>query len=142
MDNRVLMVDDDRPMTNALFRALSIHFDLTIASSGAEALDLFHQGESFTVVVTDLRMPEMDGIQLIKHLREIDPELAFIILTGNSDTGTLEYIASAGKIFKTLYKPCTTKEIQTSIEDALETFCCLEKQDHQQFGGSAYNQTH
>lgn len=122
MSSRVLMVDDDRSMANALSRALSLQFDITIANSGEEALELMRQENPFEVVVTDLRMPQMDGVELIQAVKELAPNAVFILLTGTNDSGTQEYIASAGGVYCTLYKPCTTKDIRTAINGAFEQY--------------------
>ena len=115
------MVDDDRAMASALSRALSLQFDISVAASGGEALELL-QDRPCEVVITDLRMPERDGVELIQNARRIAPNAIFIMLTGTNDSGTQEYIASAGELFCTLYKPCTTADIRKAINGALEQY--------------------
>ena len=85
MTDRVLFVDDDRALLNTLERNLGFSFPVSIAESGKEALEMINDGEGFAVVMVDMRMPEMDGIELIKQARKIAPNTVYLMLTGNQD---------------------------------------------------------
>jgi CheY-like chemotaxis protein len=85
---RVLVVDDEQLITNAVRRLLSIKHDVTIASDGEEALSRMHSGERFDVIVCDLMMPSMTGMELHAQLRALAPDQAskMIFLTGGTFT--------------------------------------------------------
>ena len=69
---RILFVDDSRLMRFAGKRFLSQHFDVVLAEDGRQAWKLLQQDDSIEVVITDLMMPEVDGIELIRRIREAD----------------------------------------------------------------------
>lgn len=101
---KILVVDDEAELKNALVEALSAHsFEVRGFTNGAQALAALHQ-ECFDVLVSDLMMPEMDGIALIEKALEIDPHLVPIIMTGQ---GTIQTAVDAMKIgaFDYVLKP-------------------------------------
>lgn len=85
---RILFVDDE-PMIlrglNAMLRRERRRWDMSFATSGAEALTLIDLGP-FDVIVTDMRMPEMDGAELLSAVRDRHPETVRIVLSGFSET--------------------------------------------------------
>jgi CheY-like chemotaxis protein/predicted regulator of Ras-like GTPase activity (Roadblock/LC7/MglB family) len=79
---RILFVDDEEDFADMMAKYLADNgFDVHTAYSGRAALDLFQKGK-YDVVVTDLKMPVMDGIELIRQLRRIDPGQRIIVVTG------------------------------------------------------------
>ena len=83
----VLVVDDDRVQAETLARVLKLEgYDARVAGSGAEALDRLAAG-GVDLVLSDLKMPEMDGMELFRRAREVDPDLAFMIVSAH---GTIE----------------------------------------------------
>lgn len=86
---RVLLVDDNKNGTPARKAALEEQgYETGSASSGAEALEKFQQTE-FDLVVTDYRMPKMNGTELIEALRKLRPDLPVVLLSGFAETGGL-----------------------------------------------------
>ena len=69
MDSRILLVDDDVALLRSLERNLCFDYAVTTADSGQAALDLLADGGSFSVIVTDMRMPGMDGVAFIEAAR-------------------------------------------------------------------------
>lgn len=85
---KILIVDDDpfvRDMTELILQ--SAGYEAETAGSGPEALGKFGKGSGFQVVISDMNMPEMDGLALIRELRKISPETAAILMTGDEDAG-------------------------------------------------------
>src|SRR5436309_13034054 len=79
---KILVVDDEAELKNALVEALSTQsFEVRGFTNGAQALSALRE-EAFDVLITDLMMPEMDGIVLVEKALEIDPHLVPIIMTG------------------------------------------------------------
>jgi HD-like signal output (HDOD) protein/CheY-like chemotaxis protein len=119
---RILFVDDEKQILDGIRRLLSDQSDIwemQFAQGGQEALQLC-QASKFDVVVSDMRMPGMDGAVLLGHIRDLFPDAARLILSGYSDLAlTTRAIPVAHRI---LAKPCDGIELQTSIE----RFCTLQ----------------
>jgi CheY-like chemotaxis protein len=95
---RILLVDDNKSGAPARKSALAEHgFEVSTASSGHEALEIFQQ-TPFDLVVTDYRMPKMNGVQLIAALRELCPALPVVILSGFAETGGLTEASTGANI--------------------------------------------
>lgn len=118
MTDRVLFVDDDRALLNTLERNLGFSFPVSIAESGKKALEMIHDGEGFAVVMVDMRMPEMDGIELIKQARKIAPNTVYLMLTGNQDLASATRAVNDGHVYRFLNKPCEMNELKAAIESA------------------------
>lgn len=122
MSARVMFVDDDVALLKSIERNLCFDYDLSIAESGAQALELIAQNEPFSVVVTDMRMPVMDGIRLIEEARKTSPDSIYIMLTGNQDVDTSIKAVNQGQVFRFLTKPCETADIKLAVDAAQRQF--------------------
>ncbi len=123
MGERILIVDDDHHLLSALRRQLSDRFDLETAQGGAEAITAARGAvdthEPFAVVVCDMRMPGMDGIETLKQVREVSPDTVRIMLTGNADQQTAMEAINQGAIFRFYTKPCPAERLVEGLEAAL-----------------------
>ena len=81
---RILLVDDDFSSITALTNLLEFNNDLHLAGNGQEALDVFRAGQ-YDVVVTDIKMPKMNGLDLLREIRKLDHNVRLIVVTGHSD---------------------------------------------------------
>ncbi|NDR55247.1 sigma-54-dependent transcriptional regulator [Aliiruegeria sabulilitoris] len=118
MTDRVLLVDDDAAVREALGQTLELA-DLRpiLAGSYIEAKD--HVSTDFAgVVVTDIRMPGKDGFALLDYVRQADPELPIILLTGEGDV-PMAVRAISGGAFDFLEKPCESSALLTVVHKAL-----------------------
>jgi len=79
---RVLLVDDDEKILRALVRSLRGSFDLTTATSGAEGLEMLDREAPFEVIVSDMKMPQMNGATFLKHAYTKRPDTVRLLLTG------------------------------------------------------------
>src|SRR5205085_5360414 len=84
----ILIVDDERPNLTVLRNFLESGYRVHEAQSGPEALEIA-KGVDLDVVIADQRMPEMSGVELLEHLRELKPDVAGIVLTGYTDPPAL-----------------------------------------------------
>jgi response regulator RpfG family c-di-GMP phosphodiesterase len=116
---KVLFVDDEPNVLNAIRRSLRGDFDIQTAASGKEALQLLAEGQSFSVIVSDCRMPEMDGIEFLERARKVNPESVRVMLTGNADQETAVRAINRGDIFKFLNKPCDTETLKAVVTQAI-----------------------
>ncbi|HKI32876.1 MAG TPA: response regulator [Gemmataceae bacterium] len=118
MVRRVLFVDDEPNVLEGLrrmLRPLRHEWEMAFASGGPEALELLDRA-AFDVVVTDMRMPGMDGAQLLAQVRGRHPNLVRIVLTGQSSR---EAVLRAVRVaHRQLNKPCDSDELRTTIQRA------------------------
>jgi HD-like signal output (HDOD) protein/CheY-like chemotaxis protein len=118
MTKRILFVDDDPNVLQGLqrmLRSLRQEWDMFFVHSGREALDLLaHQ--CVDVIVSDMRMPEMDGAQLLNEVRQRCPHMVRIILSGHSDREML--LRSVGPAHQFLAKPCDADMLKSTIARA------------------------
>ena len=93
---KVLVIDDEPSIRNLLDTLLSRKgYDVVLAESGRKGLELFRR-ERPDVIVLDLKMPEMDGITVLKQIRLVDPKLPVIILTGAGTPETEQQVRAMG----------------------------------------------
>jgi len=119
---RILIVDDDELILDALKRHLRSRFDVTTATGGKEALRLVMSQDPYAVVVADLRMPEMDGVTLLYLVRQIAPDTVRVMLTGKADLEAASAAVNVGNIFRFLIKPCPTWMLLRALEAAVEQY--------------------
>jgi CheY-like chemotaxis protein len=117
MDNRVLFVDDDQMLLSSMERCLGLKLKLDTALSGPEALDRM-RSTTYSVVVSDMRMPGMDGVQFIDKARQVAKHTVYMMLTGNQDVQTAIRAVNEGQVFRFLTKPCRPEEIAAAIAQA------------------------
>ncbi len=120
--NRILLVDDEKNVLEAYKRNLSDEFELEIADSGAAALEFFSKDKPFHVIVSDYKMPKMNGVELLEKVRNISPETIQIMLTGQADMEAIINLINKGKIFRFLTKPCSTEDLLFTIKDAVRQY--------------------
>ncbi|MFH1862300.1 MAG: ATP-binding protein [bacterium] len=117
---RILVVDDDPATVQILEQALSFKgFFVRTATSGPEALKIFQEEGEFEVVVTDLILPEMTGIELMEQFKQINPACEVLVLTG---FGSVERAVEALRkgAFDYLKKPTNLEELTISVSKAIE----------------------
>lgn len=106
MNEKILCVDDDLNILDAFRRQFRKQFHVETAPGGAEGLETIASKGPFAVIVSDMRMPGMDGIQFLAAANERVPESVRIMLTGNADQQTAIDAVNQGNIFRFLTKPC------------------------------------
>lgn len=122
MSERVLFVDDEIHILDSMKRQLRKRFEVVTALSGREALEKCKKEGPFNVVVSDMRMPEMDGIELLSLIKEMYPDTVRMMLTGNADQQTAIEAVNKGQIFKFLNKPCPISVLAPSLALAFRQY--------------------
>ena len=119
--NKVLVVDDEESILKGIRLNLGRSFDITLANGPQEALSIFKEEGPFEVVVSDMRMPGMDGATMLREIKEKNPDVMTILLTGHADFefGGSQALQS-GLLFKILNKPCPPQKLAATITDAIE----------------------
>ena len=111
---RLLIVDDEKDFVNILSKRIKRrHIEVTKAFSGAEAIQAL-RGQDFDVAILDLKMEDMDGIEVLKMLKIMDPRLAVIMLTGHGSAEAAEQGIKLG-VFDYLTKPCELEKLLEKI---------------------------
>ena len=122
MTEKVLFVDDEENILHSIKRELRKRYEVHTASSGAEALNILKNNGPFPVIVSDMRMPMMDGIQLLAAVKDQYPDTIRLMLTGNADQETAIDAVNKGQIFRFLNKPCPTSTLVMAIALALRQY--------------------
>jgi len=125
VSERVLFVDDEPNVLEGIRRALRRQVDLQTASSGAEGLRLLEGAGPFAVVISDMRMPTMNGAQFLAKAREQQPDAVRMILTGQADLEATIAAVNEGHIFRFLSKPCPSDQLLMAVEDGLKQYRLL-----------------
>jgi len=118
----ILLVDDDPCILDALRRQLRKKFPIHIAIGGLQGLETIEKSGPFGVVMSDLQMPGMDGIEFLSKVRATSPETVRVMLTGRADISAAMAAVNQGNIFRFLLKPCTTVVIEKVLQAALEQY--------------------
>jgi response regulator RpfG family c-di-GMP phosphodiesterase len=119
MNQRVLFVDDEPNILEGIQRTLRKQVELQTASSGAEALRLIGESGPFAVVISDMRMPAMNGAQFLAKVREQEPNTVRMILSGHADLDATIAAVNDGHIYRFLTKPCPTDRLLAAVQDGL-----------------------
>lgn len=117
---RVLCVDDEPNLLAGLERTLFGEFDVTTAPGGALGMELIESEPCFAVIVSDMRMPGMDGAEFLAKARERSPDSTRILLTGQADTESAIAAINHGAIFRYLCKPCPSEVLIPTLNEAVE----------------------
>ncbi|MGC9963996.1 MAG: response regulator [Syntrophobacteraceae bacterium] len=115
MMKRILFVDDESMVLDGLrrmLRGMRNEWGMEFAASGHEALKILACGQ-FDVIVTDMRMPGMDGCQLLNHVKQLYPQVIRIVLSGQSDMDMV--LKSVGPAHQFLSKPCDAEILKATV---------------------------
>src|SRR5208283_1441111 len=118
MVKKIMLVDDDLNLLNSLKRVLHDEFDIETFTCGSDALAALDK-EEYAVVVSDMKMPEMDGVTLLAKIRDKVPNTIRAMLTGNADLQTAIEAVNVGSIFRFQLKPCSPENMKTTLTACL-----------------------
>jgi DNA-binding NtrC family response regulator len=113
---RVLFVDDEPNVLASARRQFRKDYDVRTAESGAAGLATLADAGPFAVVVSDMRMPGMNGAEFLAEARRIAPDTVRMILSGQSDLDAAIAAVNDGRIFRFLTKPCTGDSLRAAVE--------------------------
>lgn len=116
------MVDDEQSILAGFQRQLRKKYHIETATSGHEGLKKIADSGPFAVIVSDMRMPVMDGITFLMEVRQTAPESVRMMLTGNADQQTAIDAINRGAIFRFLTKPCSHEHLTGAIDAGIEQY--------------------
>jgi serine/threonine-protein kinase len=114
---RILFVDDEERIVTALRSIFRANYHVFTATNGPEALEFVRKFQPH-VVVSDQRMPQMTGVELLRRVKGIAPNTVRMLLTGYSDLAAIVGSINDGEVFRFISKPWDNQEIQAIIADA------------------------
>ena len=120
--DRILCVDDDPNVLSAFQRLLRNQFEVDTVLGPTQGLAALNQREPFAVVVADMRMPVMDGIQFLSQVKRRCPDTVRIMLTGCADLHNAIDAINQGSIFRFLTKPCPPETFLKTLEAGVRQF--------------------
>lgn len=116
----ILCVDDEPSILSALRRLFRTHgFHVLAAESGQAGLEILEH-ESVDLVISDMRMPQMDGVVFLEHVRQRKPDILRLLLTGYADIGSIMGAINRGEIYRYIAKPWDDNDIVLTVKDAME----------------------
>lgn len=122
MSERILCIDDDPHVLEGYQRALNRRFHIETAQSGNEALRAVVKQGPYAVVVSDMRMPGINGVELLQQIKQLAPDTVRMMLTGNADQQTAMEAVNAGHIFRFMTKPCPPETFATVLEAGIAQY--------------------
>lgn len=122
MNNRVLFVDDEPNVLDGIRRQLRNRVEIETATGAAAGLALIASKGPFAVVVSDMRMPEMNGARFLARVHEIAPQTIRMVLTGQSDMDSTLAAVNEGQVFRFLMKPCDAETLLGVITSGIEQY--------------------
>lgn len=120
--SKVLYVDDEKINLINFREALCDQFEIFTALSGEEALALLRQEKDIALVVSDQRMPGMNGVDLLSRARELAPHAERVIITGYTDPQDIIAAINRGHVYRYILKPWAEEDLQVTISQAVERY--------------------
>ncbi|MEL7144579.1 MAG: SpoIIE family protein phosphatase [Cyanobacteria bacterium J06573_11] len=127
---KLLVVDDEPDNLDLLYRTFRRDFRVFKATSGAEALDVLDAQGEMAIIISDQRMPKMNGTEFLSKTVERFPDTIRMVLTGYTDVEDLVSAINSGKVFKYITKPWNPKKLKVVIAQAAETYSVIKNRTH------------
>ncbi len=122
MEYKLLFVDDDKISANSFKHQINGKYDIDIAENAETAIKFIKENETYPVIIADMNMPGMNGIDFLEKVKELSPLSTRIMLTGNADLEVAINAINKGNIFRFLTKPSSKENILNVIELSIKKF--------------------
>jgi len=113
--SELLLIDDEQMNLNLFKRRFAQSIPVVTASSGKEALKVLDENPNISIVITDMKMPDMNGIELLQILMEKKPAIKRYLITGLNETEEIKQIAANGLVEKYFFKPIDFQKIKEEL---------------------------
>lgn len=121
--SKIMFVDDEPNVLRALDRVfIDDEYEIITASSGEEGLEMLAENPDIKVVVSDYRMPGLNGVDFLRAVCQSHPETVRIVLSGYADTAAVVSAINEGQIYRFIPKPWDDGEVRTTIAKAIDLF--------------------
>ena len=121
MTYKIMIVDDEPANLRTLVRLFRQDYEVVTAESGPEALALLQQ-HNVALLISDQRMPDMGGIELMKKTVDLRPQMVKILLTGYTDVEALIESINCGLVYRYITKPWNNDDLRLTVSRALEHY--------------------
>jgi len=129
-DIKILCVDDEKNVLKSLRRLfIDEDYEILTAPGGKEGLEILQDDRDIQLIISDYRMPEMDGVEFLRKAFELNPETIRIVLSGYADTASVVAAINEGQIYKFIPKPWNDDELRVNITKALEVYFLQRKNE-------------
>ncbi len=122
MSARILLVDDEPNVLSSLRRQLRSHYEVEIEEDPTKALLALDKKNPFAAVVSDYRMPKMNGVEFLREVRNKSPETTRVMLTGYADLENAINAVNDGHVFRFLTKPCPREVLLENLREAVNQY--------------------
>jgi len=122
MNPKILIVDDDPDILRGYTRSLRKFITIDTALGGEPGLEAIRNKGPYSVVISDLRMPGMDGIEFLTKVFEESPNTVRMMLSGDADLSAAAHAVNEGKIFQFMQKPCPVESLKQAIKSGLSQY--------------------
>lgn len=122
MSDKILFVDDDSNLLASFQRQLRNQFTVDISPDGQHGLESIKRQGPYAAIVSDFRMPGMDGVQFLSRAREVAPDSVRMLLTGYADVQTAIEAVNEGNIFRLLTKPCPPETLTRALTAGIKQY--------------------
>ncbi len=122
----ILMVDDEPNILSGYKRTLGRKYNIVTGEGGQAGLEAIRKHGSFPIVITDMRMPGMDGLAFLKAAQRENKRGVYMMLTGNADQQTAINAINEGHIFRFLNKPCPSEQLDLAIQASIKQYELIE----------------
>lgn len=122
LKHRILIVDDDERLLKSFKRILSSKFYVDTALNADGGLDAIAQREEYSIVISDYKMPGMNGVDFLAQVMKSCPDTVRILLTGFADLNVALDAVNDGNIFRMLQKPCAPRAMAKALMDGVRAY--------------------
>ena len=129
----LLVVDDESEIVESLSEVFSSFFEIYHSTSAAQALEMFKE-HAPKIVLSDQRMPEMTGIELMRKIKEINPSTRRVLITGYSDINVVVDALNDGLLWKYVAKPWNHEELRKLVLTGARQYLREEGLDEEEYG--------
>ncbi|SDN24276.1 Response regulator c-di-GMP phosphodiesterase, RpfG family, contains REC and HD-GYP domains [Desulfonauticus submarinus] len=120
---KILFVDDDTKILDGFRRTLRKKFRVETAVNGMQALKILNKDKNpYAVVVADLKMPQMNGLEFLVRVKELFPSIVRMMLTGHGDLDDAIQAINSGEVFRFLVKPVKPKDLEQALLDGVKYY--------------------
>jgi response regulator RpfG family c-di-GMP phosphodiesterase len=120
--SNIIIVDDTKEVLSSFKRELRTEpYNVFYANGGEEALEILNENPC-KLIISDIKMPKMDGFELLSKVQELYPDMIRVVLSGHSDVKLILNLVNKGGIYRYLTKPWEMEDIKATISQCIELF--------------------